>query len=511
MNKLPYEDEQELDQDTLDLISGNTLEETVEDFDQQDRDDRNPAAMKYFTNDQSALQPTPKVDLSGQLVGRDSFERLDELVPKQEQAQSQELSLDTTSANPQLSNYENILKQLQDKRKDNNMVVNMARAGNQIAQAIASGSGAKIGDGSENLNAIERSNNQSVSDYHEQIKNQMDDPSSAISKYYRLQTLKTMKEQNPKMDLSQFDSMSANQLKDIVTQKSKSGSAGRIFDKNLVNPVSGKVETSLFNEKGDLVKNLGEAGYSYASGIDPTSGLLYNRSKSDPTKAPILVSAPDSVNVGKPLETKSIDGTTNKVDQTPYQIKNSLNAKERDILDKEVNQFQTDIKDEKRIISEIGAISDSSLELAKKNPNAAKTLGAQIAKIMQGSRLTDTDVILYTGQSGVMNQMQDFTSEALTGRITDEKAKNIKQVLETYNKALRGALDNRARQAAEITKQNFNPNLNIDTNVMSKLYYIDDKKINNSNSKSTEVRKQMPDGKIAIFNEATKKFIRYEK
>ena len=209
MNKLPYDDEQELDQDTLDLISGGSFDEpnVGEDY----------VRSQYMTNSDTSDQMDPEVDLTGQVVGksrmpsaRDPFQRLNELVPPQQEQMVAAPQIEQAPVNPQVSNYENILKQLQDKRKDNNLTVNMARAGNQIAQALASGYGAKIGDGSENLNAIERSNNQEVSDYHEQIKNQMDDPASAISKYYRLQTLKSLKEQDPKADLSQFDTMSFN-------------------------------------------------------------------------------------------------------------------------------------------------------------------------------------------------------------------------------------------------------------------------------------------------------------
>lgn len=493
-NKLPLDDEQLLSLLQPSKVSG-------EDYVRNKY--FNPIAQDVSDN------PEPKDDISGSIVGQilnnDSISKV--------QSNQQENDFISKVKNPteELLNQYKILKSpnneladIQSSVRDRNSQLAMQLGANQIAQAMAAGYGGKIGDGSEVINMLQKNNESRISDYKDKVKNRADDPNSDISKTYRLVVSKALKNKYPSLDLTQLENMSANEL-EALNKSQTSSSTGRVFDKNIIDPVTKQIRSQLYDQSGNLIKDLGEAGYSYGTSIDPYTGQTKLISKSDPNATPILQANPN-----KKVDDKNINNQEAKK-QDPYAIKQMLNPKEKEILDKDVNQFQNEIKEEKRIISEIGSISDSSLELAKKNPNAAKTLGAQIAKIMQGSRLTDSDVVLYTGQSGIMNQMQDFASEALTGTITNEKAKNIKQVLETYNLAQRNALNTRANQAAEISKQNFNPNLNIDNDALSKLYYIDDKKINKKqDNKPTEVKRKTKDGRIAIFDEASKKFIRYE-
>jgi hypothetical protein len=522
-NKLPYDDERLLNLiGQQSEVSGGDLTKAIgEDY----------TRAKYFnpTAQDVSDNPEPEMDASGAIVGKvlneDSVkgemlkEALDEQVAKNAMVNSerdpfQPPQLAEVEPTPERipSSLEQTLNEYQDRKskladiqsnvRDRNSQLSMQLGANQIAQAIAAGYGGKIGDGSEAINMLQKNNESKISDYKDQIKDRSDDPNSDISKTYRLVVAKSLKKKYPDLDLTKLDNMSANELEAL--NKDQSSSSGRVFDKNIIDPVTKQIRSQLYDQSGNLIKDLGEAGYSYGATTDPFTGQTKLISKSDPNATPILQGNPN---------VKSIDNSLGKEPkkQDPYQIKQMLNPKEKEILDKDVNQFQSEIKEEKRIISEIGALSDSSLELAKKNPNAAKTLGAQIAKIMQGSRLTDSDVVLYTGQSGVLNQMQDFASEALTGTITDEKAKNIKEVLKTYNLAQRNALNNRAKQAAEISKQNFNPDLNIDNDAMAKLYYIDDQNINKKEkTKTPEIKRKTKDGRVAIFDESTKKFIRYE-
>jgi hypothetical protein len=163
----------------------------------------------------------------------------------------------------------------------------------------------------------------------------------------------------------------------------------------------------------------------------------------------------------------------NKTAQRPYDILAALPNHTKKRVEADIDSFQKAIEEPKRIISEIGAISDSTIELAKKNPNAAKTLGAQIAKIMQGSKLTDTDVVLYTGRMGITNWLTDFVKELATGHVSESKAKDIKETLTVYNDALRKSLQARAKNYANTIKNEIDPNLNVDLDSMAKLYYDD--------------------------------------
>lgn len=400
-----------------------------------------------------------------------------------------------------VSRRKNLLEELQKARMDQNQNLNLLQAGNMAAQAMASRYGAKIGDGSDVIKSMRDQTNQPIKDYKEGIENEENDPESDVSKFMREQAYATLKKISPDKEYN-LENMTANQLKKsmgkLLGQQNQKANTRYVT----IQDTDGKVKSQLIDmNTGEVIKELGLAGYAYGSQIDPVSGLLVSTSKSDPNAVSVARPMGTTNKIGAPVASSNTPEATKSV--TPYDIKTALNPKEREILDKDVNTFQNEIKEEKRIISEIGAISDASLVEAMKNPNAAKTIGAQIAKIMQGSRLTDADVKLYTGQEGVINVIKDYANEALTGTISPQKAQNIKKTLEVYNMALRKSLENRAKQAAEITKQNFNPELNLPTETMSKLYYIDDKKI--QGNESDKVRVKLPNGKVGTIPKANLK------
>lgn len=379
----------------------------------------------------------------------------------------------------------------------------MLQGANQIAQGMARGYGADIGSGEAGIKALKDAAQEPLDSVKRQMSSgkeamaieddiQMQDPDSDVSKFYREQAYAVLKRLNPKANYDgKLEGMSASQLQKLPGMKNL-GEASRKTDNRYVTiqDPDGTVRSKLIDmTTGETIKDLGLAGYAYGSMIDPRTKEAVRVSKSDP-RAPAINPRGSAITEEKPAEQgKKLSA---------YEVKQKLNPYEREILDKEVQQFQNDIKDEKRIISEIGAISDSSLNEAKKNPNAAKTIGAQIAKVMQGSRLTDADVKLYTGQEGVVNIIQDYVTEALSGTISDDKAKNIKSTLDVYNKALRISLNNRANQAAAITSQNFDPNLNLNPRDMAPLFYISDTDIK-STSKDVPagmVRMKSPDGRV---------------
>lgn len=443
MNKLPYDDEQELDQDTLDLISGGSFDEpnVGEDY----------VRSQYMANSDTSDEMEPQMDLSGQMVGqakmpsaRDPFQRLNELVPPQQEQIAAAPQIEEAPVNPQVSNYENILKQLQDKRKDNNLTVNMARAGNQIAQALASGYGAKIGDGSENLNAIERSNNQEVSDYHEQIKNQMDDPNSAISKYYRLQTLKTLKEQDPKADLSQFDSMSANQLKDIMTNKAKSG-RGDLFFTTRFNDKTGKSEIVGVNRQtGQVQTSLGERSFGDKIIKDTETGKNQVYSQNTGVKG----LGEDTPEI---LKTQPVDEAEMKKQEEVLNTPTSLKKVNPDLYKKfsaQQKAFMTDIKDNREVATSATTLS-KKLKPGADNKIDSGLLGGiqtQAAKMTgQKGVLTDQDLVKFAGAGGVDATIARMIDGSFFGQMSDADTKFFKRFAEKMQESNAEDIKNRSQ------------------------------------------------------------------
>ncbi len=442
MSRLPYDDEQELDQETLDLINGDNLDEPNlgEDY----------VRSQYMANSDTSDQMTPSVDLTGQIVGqsrspgrRDPFERLNQLVPQQQVEQAAPMEIEQPVANPQTTSYENILKQLQEQRKENNLTVNMARAGNQIAQAIASGYGGKIGDGSEALNAIERSNNQDVADYQEQIKNQMDDPSSAISKYYRLQVLKQLKEQDPKADLSQFDTMSANQLKDITANKAKTG-RGDLFFTTRFNDKTGKSEIVGVNRTtGEVQTSLGERSFGDKIIKDTETGKNQIYSQNTGIKG---------IGAGTPeiLKTEPVNEEEIKKQQEVLNSPTSLKKVNPDLYKKFSDNQKTFIKDSTDLREATSAITNLNQKLApgkvKIDSGMLGGIQTQAAKLAgQKGVLTDQDLVKFAGAGGVPAGASRWFSGNFNGEMTEQDIKFFKEFSNNMAKAIAEDVKNRSQ------------------------------------------------------------------
>lgn len=453
MSKLPYDDEQSLDQDTLDLINGDNVDEVS-----QEDNYKNPATLKYFTNDQSALQPDPQVDLSGQMVGqsrmptaRDPFQRLNELVPQQTEVQP-ESSTQETKVNPQLSSYQNILKQLQDKRKDNNLTVNMARAGNQIAQALASGYGAKIGDGSDTLNAIQKSNEQDIADYHEQISNQSDDPNSDISKFAKEQAVVAMQRLNPKMTPEQidnlrnnFNNMSAKQLEQLGF-KGVSG-LNKSLTNHAISPVRGMM-TADGHPIGTDVNPGTEGGrlvdLMTGKQIQPNTKLVNQIPKVDPITGEITYVSPESVNNKAASTTVNPDGST-KFQPTVAQRK-ALEIQGKQ-FDKQVTAPMQQLRDANSLVE----------ELASNNKLQIPAVRDRIAKIAKGAgALTVYDEQSFGGSKALADQLEQYIQTQTDSTFTPENRKAFSELLKTFTKQSNEAFDSTKNKFSDRLALNYN-------------------------------------------------------
>lgn len=434
MSRLPYDDEQ-------DILNGlDSLEQDSE----ESEDFKSPEALKYFQNDQSALQPEGDSSLNGQVVGqsmRDPFQRLNQIVPPTREVAAEPIKVEDP-INPQVTNYENILKQLQANRKDNNLTVNMARAGNQIAQAIASGYGSKIGDGSEALNAIERSNNQDISDFGDKIKLQMDDPASAISKYYRLQALKRIKEQDPNADLTVFDSMSANQLKQIVAPQLKG--RGDLFFTTRFNPKTGKSEIVGVNRTtGEVQTSLGERSFGDKIIKDTETGKQQVYSQNTGVKE--LGSTPEE------LKNPAVNEAEVKKQQEMLNTPSSLKKVNPDLYKKFSKQQELFMKD----VEQNREVATGATTLAKKLKTGAGNeidsgllggIQTQAAKMAgQKGVLTDQDLVKFAGAGGVDAAIARIVNGTFFGQMSDQDVKFFKRFAEKMQEANAEDINNRSQ------------------------------------------------------------------
>lgn len=406
MSKLPYDDEQELDQDTLDLINGENSDEPNlgEDY----------VRSQYMANSDTSDQMEPKIDLTGQMVGRDRLpaardlsQRLNELVPQQQEQMSAVPQIEEAPAvNPQVNNYENILKQLQSKRKDNNLIVNMARAGNQMAQALASGYGAKIGDGSENLNAIQKTNDQDVNDYQDQIKNQSNleqlDPNSSLSKAQMSVISNMAKEAG--VSLEQFGPISAKNSNDIMRSL-----AYIISNRNQSNDrqLTREQQARIASEKLQEYK-------------DARESKLEEKKKLSDKQVSELTSYDNAL---KTISQLAIDKP--KYDTGPMSSAQNTVAQYLGIDDSKKSGFKANINDQlAQYIKEISgaAASDTEREFLRKNlPNSSDNDNTFMQKLKNlESRLTRNRGTMLSNLSKVGKNVEPFTSQLNEQQSPDE-------------------------------------------------------------------------------------------
>jgi hypothetical protein len=235
-NKLPFDDEQAMLLN--DEIKPRDIPVQME-LDEIDTH-KTPGALKYFTNvDNSIEQEEGDQSLVGKMVGQKYNKPLPKIplaMPSIDNDNQSGLNLDeqiSSSTNePIKSKQQSLLeqyKQLMDQRTSRNQDLNMQQGANQIAQAIASGYGAKIGDGSELINQMRKQTDMPVEQFMGQdkvmgLKNDLEinDANSDISAFARNNAIQAMKRLNPNMTPEQveqlqekFSGMTAKQLEQI--------------------------------------------------------------------------------------------------------------------------------------------------------------------------------------------------------------------------------------------------------------------------------------------------------
>lgn len=234
-NKLPFDDEQALNDDNNSMV-----EEIPQENDDADYH-KTLAALNYIKNgnvDVNNNQQEPDQSMVGKMVGAKYSNpsvmastapvEIPKSIPQEVQSvepNNDDAEPEKTSSSPQqslLDQYRQLMKQQQEAKQN----LNYNMAGNQIAQAIASGYGAKIGDGSEQLNQLRKQTELPMEEFMGQqkvagLKNDLEinDPNSDISAFAREQALQAMQRLNPNMTpeqveklKGQFESMTAKQL-----------------------------------------------------------------------------------------------------------------------------------------------------------------------------------------------------------------------------------------------------------------------------------------------------------
>lgn len=356
------------------------------------------------------------------------------------------------------------LQKLQQDSLDKQKTLNFFRLGDKLAQAYGQRHGGKVVGMQDFYDQLEKQAAQPIENYSVQQKDEatqmtlqnereMNDANSDISQFAQARAVATGAKMgmNPQ-DIEKLKGMTAKQLEKLGFSSASSLIKPRVFDKNIVNPVTKKIESLLVDEQGNVIKNLGEAGYSYSSGIDPVTGLRQVISKSDPMSAPITQGA-----------------QPNKKDLKPEEITRAkLNPKEKELLDK----TRDELSKNKQYTASQEAVdgADNALALLKSGKDSGQDLVRAIQTMLAKSSgqvgvLTEQDVAGFNGRADVLSRLERAVTIAGKGKLPEEDRK----FLMSYANAMQNAAKRNMDQVNYIYTKQLSDDMGLDLNQASKL------------------------------------------
>lgn len=440
-NKLPFDDEQALED--------STVEETPQD-DLILPDPSKVKALPYFDNDLSDLQPEGDQSLVGKEVGQS--------MAKASMAPPAEMTPPEAPVDPRLALLKQYgdLKKIQDSVKEKNNNLNYGLAGNQIAQAIASGYGGKVGDGSEAIKMMQDQNNQEIKSYHERVKDRMDVPDSDVAKFYRYKLAKQMKDADPKADISMLDGMSANEMEQYAKLTSKAGGGrGDLFFTQVMNPKTGKPEVVAVDRKsGDIVKSIGDKIFQDRIVKDPVTGqnMKYNQLNGAPETmlAPSQQGMAPIINANNSGEAKPSEETKKIVEEQKSSptILNKVNPELYKKFNDQQKEFLSTVKENRDVATSATTLA-SKLKSGDNGEIDSGLLGGiqtQAAKMAgQKGVLTDQDLVKFAGAGGVAAKIDRIIDGSLFGQMSDDDIKFFKKFSEKMQASNAEDIKNRAQ------------------------------------------------------------------
>lgn len=433
-----------------------------------------------FTNSEAAFDVPPEQPMSEPFISRLPAESSNnDLMARREALLAQYKSL-----KPQDIYNDDDLREAQEARDREMRGLAIVEAAQGISSAVAKGYGGEVADNSKQFENFRKMAGSRVSNIKEradaqdskrkalieEIKSSDEvtkrDPSSRVSEL--------MRKLAEKRGLKVPNDANAADLEDILTKIEKPTSVGKRYQFGyMTDPDTGKVvQVKKDTQTGEITATDQLAGFAPKVVRDV-------RTKEDKVFTPAMGAITSSLTGPK----KPGDLTKKR---TPFEIKEQLNNKQIEELGKVKDQFMKETDNDRNTIEQV-ANADTLINEALENPSAAQTLGAFIAKTFQGNKLTDKDVELYTGQKGVLNKLQDFAAENISGTISQDKADNIRKTLNVYKDAMEKSLEVKSKQLSTTYSQSIDPELKMGADEISPLIWSPGS--NRSSSQKTIVKK----------------------
>jgi hypothetical protein len=403
------------------------------------------------------------------IVGKQAADLLEQY-KQQKSPEVRMTASESTEQNP-IANKESILEQykkLMKKRQDNNQTFDMMAGGNKIAQAIASGYGAKIDDGSDIVKGLKDSaklpeeallGQSKAADTQNEL--ELVDPNSDISKFARERAIAYAKKAGMSEETVQkLESLSAKQLEKLGMFKATNTDTSKlglyyttIRDENGQDRVVG-----IDRSTGKVVADIG--GKTYADKIVENKQTGQNQVY----KQGAGVSSLNTGTSTTPEEIQKKQTETKKEYETPQSL-NKVNPNLYKDFKKTQDEFNKDMKDSREAASAATALSEK-LKPGANGEVDSGTLGGiqtQTAKLSgQKGVLTDQDLVKFAGAGGVQASLDRIIDGSMFGNMSEQDIKFFKAFSKKMGKYLQQDINNRSQLFIKQTHneaKEFLPNL----------------------------------------------------
>lgn len=349
-------------------------------------------------------------------------------------------------------------KQLTKNKNENNRNADLLQGGNQIAQAIASGFGGKIGDGSEAVNALRKSNNQPIEDLlgqgkvlEQENEMQMSDPNSDISKFARERALAQATKMGMSPDsVKKLESMSAKQLEKLGLFKAETANRNGLLRFEKITGPDGITRTvAINNQTGEIVNTVGQTGFASQFRTDPQTGNIIALTPSNPNTNPVGVTG-GSVNTTEKTVAPAKGATAEqpKVDYTSPTSLNKINPNLYKEFKKTQDEFTKDMKESREVATGATLLSAKLTPGANGDIDSGLLGGIQTqAAKMSGQKgvLTDQDLVKFAGAGGVSAAISRIADGSIFGNMSEQDLKFFKAFAKKMQEATAEDIQNRSQ------------------------------------------------------------------
>lgn len=356
---------------------------------------RTPEAQKYFGNSSDLVGKLYKLPADDQ-AAVDSNSTVDAMTSPTPTPAPVDPN---AAANAQAAKYEKMLadiKAAQDEQMAQHTAIDMGRGANKIAEAIASGYGAKIGDASDISNALSKT---------------ADIPVENLLKQYKMQQ-QLQGQKNP-------------------------------WQLRTLTDADGKIRQYRINTLTGETAPVGEAGFALGGHFDKETGQYVTDKKTD-INSPSIVKT-----VAQPEVAPQKEYAISDIQGKPEVYKETVLPK--------LAEFKKDMQDSRDVATavtnlnaKVGVGANLDQIISSGNLGSVQTQAAKMAG--QKGVLTDQDLVKFAGEGGVAAWINRFVSGAF-GEMSEDDVKFFRKFSKIMSQSLANDIQNKSQfQADQIRK-----------------------------------------------------------